>query len=70
MKLWTLPSVVMAAMLAGCATTAEVSQITDTYCMSVRKVRWSTSDSAETIRQIEVHNKTWDLRCGPGKVKP
>jgi hypothetical protein len=54
-------------MLAGCATTqGEVA--VDTYCASARKIPWSISDTPETIRAAEIHNRTIDLRCGvPGK---
>ena len=54
--------------LAGCATTQEPIAAVDTYCLSAKKVRWSVDDTAETIRQAEVINRTIDLRCGvPGK---
>lgn len=54
--------------LAGCATTQEPIAAVDTYCLSAKKIRWSTADTAETIRQAEVINRTIDLRCGvPGK---
>jgi hypothetical protein len=44
-------------------------QAVDTYCLTAKKIRWSTEDTPETIRQAEVHNRTVDLRCGvPGKV--
>jgi hypothetical protein len=54
---------------AGCATTApEPLAAVDTYCLSAKKIRWSTADTPETIRQAEIINKTIDLRCGyPGK---
>jgi hypothetical protein len=56
-----------ALVLAGCATTQPVQEpvaAVDTFCLSSRKIRWSTADTAETIRQAEVHNRTIDLRCG------
>jgi hypothetical protein len=62
-----LSTLVLALALASCATTAEPIQAVDTYCLSARKVRWSTADTPETIRQIEVHNRTIDARCS-GKV--
>lgn len=51
--------------LAGCATTPEPAPLAiDTYCASARKIRWSVEDTPETVRQIEVHNRTIDQRCG------
>jgi hypothetical protein len=49
--------------LAGCATT-QSAQTVDTYCLTAKKIRWSKDDTAETIRQAEIINKTIDLRCG------
>jgi hypothetical protein len=58
-----------ALVLAGCATTQVPVQAVDTYCLSTRKIRWSVEDTPETVRQVEVHNRTLDLRCGyPGRV--
>lgn len=59
--------VACALALAGCATTQQATHPVDTFCLSARKVRWSTADTAETIRQVEVHNRTIDARCA-GKV--
>jgi hypothetical protein len=55
--------------LAGCATTQGTETVVDTYCLTAKKIRWSVEDTAETIRQAEIHNKTIDRRCGvPGKA--
>jgi hypothetical protein len=63
------PVGLIALAIAGCATTSEVVPVVDTYCLNARKVRWSTADTAETIRQAEIINRTIDARCGvPGKV--
>ena len=65
----SISAVVVALALAGCATTPEPMQIADTFCLTARKVRWSTADTAETIRQAEIINRTIDARCGvPTKV--
>jgi hypothetical protein len=54
--------------LAGCATSQGAVTAVDTYCLTAKKIRWSTADTPETIRQAEIVNRTIDLRCGvPGK---
>lgn len=62
--------------LAGCAANGKnldlnlvpVSLEPDNFCQVSRKVRWSTTDSTETIDQIRRHNAKVDRLCG--KPKP
>jgi hypothetical protein len=49
--------------VAGCATT-QTTAVTDTFCITAKKRTWSINDTAESIRDTEVWNKTIDLRCG------
>ena len=54
----------LAVSLAGCATMQNETPIAvDTYCITARKVQWSINDTPETIRAVEIHNRTIDLRC-------
>jgi uncharacterized lipoprotein YajG len=50
-------------LFAGCATTSETPVAVDTYCLTARKIPWSVEDTAETVRKIEIHNRTIDIRC-------
>lgn len=34
------------------------------YCGAIAPVRWSQSDTANTIRQIKIHNAKWQALCG------
>jgi hypothetical protein len=51
--------------LTGCAmTTASVG--TDAVaCSAFEPIRWSTKDTAETIRQVKEHNAAWKVICAP-----
>jgi outer membrane lipoprotein SlyB len=65
MSVKTLTLISLAALaLAGCATTQTATQPVDTFCLTAKKIRWSTADTSETIRQAEVINRTIDARCG------
>jgi hypothetical protein len=66
-----MTAVVMIVMTSatGCATTQGTETVVDTFCLTAKKIRWSTEDTPETIRQAEIHNKTIDARCrGAGKI--
>ncbi len=58
----------LALLLPGCAlfgpTPPELTGVVDTYCLTAKKRIWSIEDSAETIRQAEIHNGTIDRKCG------
>lgn len=57
----------LAMIVSGCASTSTPVAV-DTFCLTSKKRSWSVHDTAETIRDAEVHNKAIDLRCGvPGK---
>lgn len=59
----------MAAVLAGCATTPAPVQVTsDSFCTASRKVTWSRDDTAETIQQIEAHNRSIDRACRKQRI--
>jgi starvation-inducible outer membrane lipoprotein len=57
----------IALALAGCATVPETPQVADTYCLTAKKIRWSVEDTPETVRQVEIINKTIDAKCRPRK---
>jgi hypothetical protein len=56
-----------AAIVGGCATQAAIPVATDTYCLTAKKIRWSVEDTPETVRQVEIINKTIDAKCRPRK---
>lgn len=59
-----------AAMFAGCATTQSDAPVAvDTFCLTARKIPWSVEDTAETIRKVEIHNRTIDIRCSGASKK-
>jgi hypothetical protein len=44
--------------------------VVDTACQAFEPIRYSKTDSAETVRQIRGHNAAWDALCKgktPGK---
>lgn len=51
------------AMLAGCATTMG-SGATRVYCGAAAPIRWSLSDTDETIRQAKAANAVGRRLCG------
>ncbi|MFG1184925.1 hypothetical protein [Xanthobacter aminoxidans] len=50
-------------MLAGCATTTG-SGATRVYCGAAAPIRWSLSDTDETIRQAKAANAVGRRLCG------
>jgi PBP1b-binding outer membrane lipoprotein LpoB len=64
----------LAALLAGCATTAPEPPVvvTDTFCVSPasKKRVWNPeTDSVQSMREAVTHNRFVDLRCRAGAVK-
>lgn len=58
----------LALLLPGCAQEPPVHSVTDTFCLTAKKKRWSIHDTPESIREAEVWNRTIDRRCGiPGE---
>lgn len=51
--------------LAGCQTTNGGG--TDVACSSFSPITWSRKDTADTARQVRVHNATGATLCGWGK---
>lgn len=49
--------------LAGCATTTP-SGGAKVYCGAAAPIRWSASDTDETIRQAKAHNAVGRTLCG------
>ena len=49
--------------LAGCATTTG-SGGTDVFCRSAQPIRWSVTDSDDTIRDAKAHNAVGVRLCG------
>ena len=61
------PLVIIALLLAGCATTAEPVQVVDTFCLSPasKKRTWNPeTDSVEHMREAVTWNRYVDRRCG------
>jgi hypothetical protein len=60
----------VALLLAGCATAPLQDVVTDTFCLTAKKRSWDPdTDSVATMREAVVWNRQVDLRCGvPGKV--
>ncbi|MEP2707792.1 MAG: hypothetical protein ABJQ71_15190 [Roseibium sp.] len=40
------------------------------YCGATQPVRWSQSDTANTIRQVKIHNAKWQALCGTAGRDP
>lgn len=51
--------------LAGCQTTHGGG--TDVACSSFSAITWSRKDTADTARQVRVHNATGATLCGWGR---
>lgn len=49
--------------LGACATTTGTGG-TDVFCRSSQPIRWSVTDSDETIRQAKAHNAVGKRLCG------
>lgn len=49
--------------LSACATTTG-SGGTDVFCRAAQPIRWSASDTDETIRQAKAHNAAGKALCG------
>ena len=55
--------------LAGCATApVPIAVVSDSFCQASRKVTWHTDDTAETIQQIEQHNRSIDRACRKQRI--
>jgi outer membrane murein-binding lipoprotein Lpp len=53
------------SLLAGCATTATTATTAKAQCAAWRAITYSSkNDTAETVRQVRVHNRTGQkIRC-------
>lgn len=50
--------------LSACVTTTTGTGATRVYCASAKPIRWSRSDTDETIRQAKAHNAAGKAVCG------
>ena len=70
--------IVLALILAGCQTTTATGAIDGVstlakadrgrpaICGAIEPIRWSRSDTAETITQVKEHNAVFDALCRRG----
>ena len=59
-------ALLLAMLLPGCATTSGVV-VTDSFCLSAKKKKWSLDDTPDSIRDARVWNQIVDRRCGVTK---
>ena len=58
-------AILLLATLSACATPQTKVEVKgDTYCDIAEKIRWSTADTAETIKQVVRENAKHDRVCG------
>lgn len=63
-----LAIVLLMPLLAGCAKTPPVQTVTDTFCLTAEKRKWSVDDRPDLIQEARVWNATVDKRCGTKKT--
>jgi hypothetical protein len=64
-----LPTITLALLLGGCATTDDRIVISD-YCASYRIIRPSRQDTPETLRQVARENTKWRAVCSSPGAAP
>ena len=60
-RVWLAAMLIAATLTSGCKTM--VSAGTSVDCLAFQPVRWSKSDTLQTIEQVREHNAVWKSLC-------